>query len=166
MLTIKRVPTVVSLHQEDSENQGCGKECLGSCCITGQDCITVIFLWISAYKLESLTGSSLPLFSFARRYAIKPQRIRSFGDLHSVPEVFAISDSSSDSEDDPKSALDSILTSEVRSSFSRTWCFQNWLQAFFFQWEDRMERGLFRYDVTACMTKVKMTWSLLVCLDY
>jgi hypothetical protein len=30
----------------------------------------------------------------------------------------------------------------------------NGFSPFLFQWEDRMQRGLFRYDVTACETKV------------
>lgn len=111
MLTIRRVPTVVSLQQEDADPKGCGKDCLGACCIA---------------------GSSMPLYNFARRYVIKPKRIRSFGDLSSVPDSFGSSDSSSDSDEMSKSFFDSLLTA---------------------QWEDRMERGLFRYDVTACATK-------------
>lgn len=34
MLTIKRVPTVVSNYQEEaSESLGCGRNCLGHCCL-------------------------------------------------------------------------------------------------------------------------------------
>ncbi|XP_077253184.1 GDP-L-galactose phosphorylase 1-like [Tasmannia lanceolata] len=33
MLTIKRVPTVVSNYQEDEETLGCGRNCLGKCCL-------------------------------------------------------------------------------------------------------------------------------------
>ena len=39
-LTIKRVPTVLSNYQEEdgnlaSENLGCGRNCLGKCCLLG-----------------------------------------------------------------------------------------------------------------------------------
>lgn len=45
-LTIKRVPTVLSNYQEEdggsaSENIGCGRNCLGKCCLLG------IFLFAS-----------------------------------------------------------------------------------------------------------------------
>eukprot|EP00897_Mesotaenium_endlicherianum_P006530 jgi/Mesen1/5905/ME000030S05168 len=115
MLTIKRVPSLISMNQIN--NTACGRDCLGACCIP---------------------GSKLPLYSFARRYSIKPKRVRSFGDLHTVPDMFdsganAISDGSSDSSEPEKSFLDALLLA---------------------QWEERMERGLFRYDVTACATKV------------
>lgn len=35
MLTIKRVPTVVSNFQEAAEALGCGRNCLGKCCLPG-----------------------------------------------------------------------------------------------------------------------------------
>eukprot|EP00271_Cylindrocystis_brebissonii_P018266 TRINITY_DN509_c0_g1_i3.p1 TRINITY_DN509_c0_g1~~TRINITY_DN509_c0_g1_i3.p1 ORF type:complete len:477 (-),score=91.16 TRINITY_DN509_c0_g1_i3:1215-2645(-) len=116
MLTIRRVPTVMSLNEEGMP--GCGKECLGACC---------------------MSGTKLALYSFARRYSIKPKRVRSFGDLHTVPDLYdavissGSSDGASDCDLDDKSLLDTLLLAE---------------------WEDRMERGLFRYDVTACQTKV------------
>ncbi|OVA01732.1 hypothetical protein BVC80_9071g63 [Macleaya cordata] len=93
MLTIKRVPTVVSNYQEDvaPENVGCGRNCLGKCC---------------------LPVSKLPLYSFKR-------------------DEF---DSVEGGEEDPQiSFFDTLVLGE---------------------WEDRMSRGLFRYDVTLCETKV------------
>lgn len=36
-LTIKRVPTVVSNYQEDGEQLGCGRNCLGKCCLLGMN---------------------------------------------------------------------------------------------------------------------------------
>ena len=56
-------------------------------------------------------GAQLPLYSFARRYAIKPKRIRSFGDVRTVPDT-GMGGESSDSEDD-KSFLDQLLLAEV-----------------------------------------------------
>jgi hypothetical protein len=35
MLTIKRVATLVSINQELEQAAGCGKDCLGSCCMPG-----------------------------------------------------------------------------------------------------------------------------------
>lgn len=82
MLTIKRVPTVVSNYQEDG---GCGRNCLGKCC---------------------LPVSKLPLYAFS-----------STGKGEASPDFF----------------LNTLLLG---------------------QWEDRVSKGLFRYDVTACETKV------------
>ncbi|KAJ4751775.1 GDP-D-glucose phosphorylase 1 [Rhynchospora pubera] len=86
MLTIKRVPTVVSNYQEEgsAEPIGCGRNCLGRCC---------------------LHVSKLPLYGF------------------------------SSNANSPKS---DVFLSQILLA----------------QWEERMERGLFRYDVTACETKV------------
>ncbi|XP_058107899.1 GDP-L-galactose phosphorylase 2-like isoform X1 [Magnolia sinica] len=95
MLTIKRVPTVVSNYQEETpEAVGCGRKCLGKCC---------------------LPVSTLPLYVF--------KRDRKATDVGST----------SVSEDSPISFLNTLLLG---------------------QWEDRMSRGLFRYDVTSCETKV------------
>ncbi|MCL7027535.1 hypothetical protein MKW94_014757 [Papaver nudicaule] len=91
MLTIKRVPTVVSNYQEDvsaAETVGCGRNCLGKCC---------------------LPVSKLPLYAF---------KGDGKGGEGEEPEV---------------SFFDTLILG---------------------QWEDRMSRGLFRYDVTLCETKV------------
>lgn len=86
MLTIKRVPTVVSNYQEEGLDEpiGCGRNCLGKCC---------------------LQVSKLPLYVFSS---------------------------------DPNSPKSDVFLSQILLA----------------QWEERMERGLFRYDVTACETKV------------
>uniref|UniRef100_A0A0D9XXL2 GDP-D-glucose phosphorylase 1 n=1 Tax=Leersia perrieri TaxID=77586 RepID=A0A0D9XXL2_9ORYZ len=93
-LTIKRVPTVVSNYQEDSAGDrprgGCGRNCLGDCC---------------------LPDSKLPLYAF-KASPKKP------------------------------SSQEDAANNEV---------FVNLLLGL---WEERMARGLFRYDVTACETKV------------
>ncbi|KAG2244833.1 hypothetical protein Bca52824_093305 [Brassica carinata] len=91
MLKIKRVPTVVSNYQKDESADdsvvGCGRNCLGACCIN---------------------GARLPL------YACK--KLEKSGD-----------------GEKPVAFLESLVLGE---------------------WEDRFQRGLFRYDVTACETKV------------
>ncbi|KAF3782972.1 GDP-L-galactose phosphorylase 2 [Nymphaea thermarum] len=95
MLTIKRVPTVVSNYQEDSEDvAGCGRKCLGKCC---------------------LPVSKLPL------YAFKPRENNTAGNKNER------------------------TISDTEFSFN---------PLLLGQWEERMSRGLFRYDVTACETKV------------
>ncbi|GFQ08831.1 gdp-l-galactose phosphorylase 2 [Phtheirospermum japonicum] len=95
MLTIKRVPTVVSNHQEKgssddlkAKSQCCGRNCLGKCC---------------------LPVSKLPLYAFNNTHG------------------------SCDGLCSPMSFLNNLLLE---------------------QWEDRMSRGLFRYGVTSCETKV------------
>lgn len=95
MLTIKRVPTVLSNYQDDDAGAGggCGRNCLGSCC---------------------LPVSKLPLYAFKSQEGLPV--------------------SPSTQEDLP---ADFFLNTLLLG-----------------QWEDRMNRGLFRYDVTACETKV------------
>ncbi|XP_058095110.1 GDP-L-galactose phosphorylase 2-like [Magnolia sinica] len=93
MLSIKRVATMVSNHQneeEEEEGGGCGRNCLGKCC---------------------LHGAKLPLYTFRKTDTEK--------DL--------------DGEDQEPHLLETLLLGE---------------------WEDRMRKGLFRYDVTSCETKV------------
>ncbi|CAL5202234.1 unnamed protein product [Lathyrus oleraceus] len=97
MLSIKRVPTVVSNYQkyEDDAVSGCGRNCLKSCCIQ---------------------EAKLPLYGFKRSGKVEGEDL----------------------------AL--LACSEGRVAFLDL--------IILGQWEDRMQRGLFRYDVTACETKV------------
>ncbi|XP_023524925.1 GDP-L-galactose phosphorylase 1-like [Cucurbita pepo subsp. pepo] len=102
MLSIKRVPTVVSNYQKDeaeevSRRGGCGRNCLNKCCIE---------------------GAKIPLYAFKELNKIACSKGLCCQYENSVP---------------PVAFLDSLLLGE---------------------WEDRMQRGLFRYDVTACETKV------------
>uniref|UniRef100_A0A1D1Y3B8 GDP-D-glucose phosphorylase 1 n=1 Tax=Anthurium amnicola TaxID=1678845 RepID=A0A1D1Y3B8_9ARAE len=98
MLTIKRVPTVVSNFQDVAESIGCGRNCLGKCC---------------------LPVSKLPLYAFKR----EGKEDSAKGNSNVAPS----------DEDPPIDFLNTLVLG---------------------QWEDRMNRGLFRYDVTACETKV------------
>lgn len=107
MLTIKRIPTIVSIYQDAEEQPGCGRNCLGRCCIP---------------------GANLPVYTFCRKHPLKEETSIAGG----IPSG-CISDSSSDSDGEDSSFLDSLLLA---------------------QWEERLTRGLFRYDVTACETKV------------
>uniref|UniRef100_A0A7C9ABC0 GDP-D-glucose phosphorylase 1 n=1 Tax=Opuntia streptacantha TaxID=393608 RepID=A0A7C9ABC0_OPUST len=100
-LTIKRVPTVLSNYQEEdgnlaSENLGCGRNCLGKCC---------------------LLVSRLPLYCYKKDDQDVEENGSAYPANHKPPIYF----------------LHDLLLG---------------------QWEDRMRRGLFRYDVTLCETKV------------
>lgn len=101
MLSIKRVPTVVSNYQSDvpddsiTKSQGCGRNCLGQCC---------------------LPVSCLPVFAF------KNDEERG----HAAKEYTSY-------EESEVSFLSDLLLG---------------------QWEERMSKGLFQYDVTACETKI------------
>ncbi|CAK9165500.1 unnamed protein product [Ilex paraguariensis] len=102
MLSIKRVPTIVSNYQKEEAEEGarqgggCGRNCLRNCC---------------------LPGAKLPLYAFKRLN----KNINEKGLLDY------------EKKEPPVAFLDSLLLGE---------------------WEDRVQRGLFRYDVTACETKV------------
>ncbi|KAG6394327.1 hypothetical protein SASPL_144911 [Salvia splendens] len=103
-LTIKRVATVVSNYQENASTddlesmaQGCGRNCLGSCC---------------------LPVSKLPLYAF---------------NTDAEEQGHDKVDASCDGKSPEKSYLNNLLLG---------------------QWENRMTRGIFRYDVTSCETKV------------
>ena len=70
-----------------------------------------------------MPGAKLPLYSFPRRYAIKPKRVRSFGDLHAVPDLYenaAAGDGSSDEEQE-KSFLDALLLAQVGNDPRSAW---------------------------------------------
>ncbi|KAL3719491.1 hypothetical protein ACJRO7_004455 [Eucalyptus globulus] len=106
MLTIKRVATVVSNYQEEGgekdhaavavegEAKGCGRNCLGKCC---------------------LPASDFPLYTF-----------KVAGEDCAEESIF--------------------YQKPPETSFL--------LNLLLGQWENRMNRGLFRYDVTTCKTKV------------
>ncbi|GLU10680.1 hypothetical protein SLE2022_274660 [Rubroshorea leprosula] len=98
MLTIKRVPTVLSNYQEDNSERaeaGCGRNCLGKCC---------------------LPVSNLSLYTFKKNQ-----------------------------EGSCEDGVVNAFKEQSQPSF---------LKLLLEQWEDRMSRGLFRYDVTSCETKI------------
>jgi len=81
-------------------------------------------------------GHFMALYRFAPSIAPTRRILPSSYDLQRVPDVDDVSHDDGDDfieEGEERSFLDSLLLA---------------------QWEDRMERGLFRYDVTSCETKV------------
>mmetsp|Transcript_32385 Transcript_32385/g.91756 ORF Transcript_32385/g.91756 Transcript_32385/m.91756 type:complete len:450 (-) Transcript_32385:123-1472(-) len=144
-LYVTRVPTVLSLNQWDGESPAFDEKSLQ--------------LLTPDAAVVDVTGSYLPTYNCASGTVIQSKRIRSFGDLLSVPDVDAFvradltgSDTSGSSDEDGspsilgevpdlvyspvsglcRSALDGILTTE---------------------WDKRQEQGLFRYDVARCESK-------------
>ncbi|XP_057522801.1 GDP-L-galactose phosphorylase 2-like [Amaranthus tricolor] len=99
-LTIKRVPTVLSNYQEEDggagENFGCGRNCLGKCC---------------------LLVSKLPLYTY-------------------------------------KNEDEDMIENDTTYSVDQTPGISFLYDLLLGQWEDRMRRGFFRYDVTQCETKI------------
>lgn len=61
-----------------------------------------------------LAGATIPLYTYARRYCSKPKRTRSFGDLHTVPDIDAPSSGSDSDNEQEKSFLDQLLVAQVR----------------------------------------------------
>lgn len=94
MLTIKRIPTIVSIYQDSVVRPGCGRNCLGTCCIP---------------------GAKLPVYAFCGDF----EQEKGSDTDSEVPEGNLF--------------LDAVILA---------------------QWEERLARGLFRYDVTTCETKV------------
>ncbi|KAK3238892.1 Phosphate metabolism transcription protein [Cymbomonas tetramitiformis] len=122
MLTITRVPTVLSLNQLDSPEKDAKKADKGN-----------FGLKDIVLNEEGLADARLPLYYFlCRKTSFLSKKVRSFGDLQTVPDIDQDS-SSGDESDQPRSLFDHTLLAE---------------------WENKFEEGLFRYDVTACQTKV------------
>ncbi|KAK9844518.1 hypothetical protein WJX74_003514 [Apatococcus lobatus] len=132
-LFVSRVPTVYSLQQLEEEYATPEKGALSH----------------PLKPVGDLTSSLLPrLACLSRTSAVPSKRIRSFGDLQAIvpdsDEERSLTDFSDEDGVVPQnpplfgfgegsSLLDTVLLAE---------------------WEDRAEQGLFRYDVTACPTKV------------
>jgi len=126
MLTITRVPTVMLLEQmSQSTDDLKAVEAYGASKLMNS---------------ESLPGAIMPLYKCAQRSPLAlRKRVRSFGDLQSVPDILDYNstdsaDSSSDEDSmNSKSLFDMILLA---------------------QWDKMSTEGMFRYDVTECSTKV------------
>ena len=128
-LTIEKIPTLYSLAQLDENDE------------------TNEFVEKTPdMPIRKLEGCNLPLYRFPKKTGFLGKKIRSFGRLEdfSVPDMDnessgsvaenpdeECSDSSSAQTVPQRSILDGLIISE---------------------WEDRADKGLFRYDVTACPT--------------
>mmetsp|Transcript_21069 Transcript_21069/g.66770 ORF Transcript_21069/g.66770 Transcript_21069/m.66770 type:complete len:473 (+) Transcript_21069:339-1757(+) len=134
VLMLKRVPTLISLSQEEADSTE------ASATLAARQAAAAPAAKISACGQP---GVKVPVLRFYASNALANRRVRSFGafgDDQRVPDV-EDNDSGSDSresgEDDgtvlSKSSFDMITLAS---------------------WEEKAEQGLFRYDVTACPTKV------------
>mmetsp|Transcript_29651 Transcript_29651/g.40944 ORF Transcript_29651/g.40944 Transcript_29651/m.40944 type:complete len:419 (+) Transcript_29651:582-1838(+) len=123
---IKHVSTILSMEQLKDEQE--------DTTVPVQSLPKVALL--NATHLEDAT---IPLFRSPNGGSqVDMTKVRSFGSLYDLvePDVVDIGSSSPDSSESDecgKSLFDTVLLAE---------------------WEDRFEKGLFRYDVTACATKV------------
>lgn len=139
MLTMGRVPTVISLHQDDD---------------TVDKLLTVKPLEPKKGSISATCakgGPNFAAFGFSVREEVPKQmrKTRSFGEVGDacVPEM-GNGDSSPGSADDSSESSDGAFSS--KSLFDKS-LFDNTLLS---QWEDRNRRGLFRYDVNDCETRV------------
>ena len=87
-------------------------------------------------------GSYLPQVCISISRAFSTKRIRSFGDLQTLSNEDPESIVSSSSDDEGVLIPTEVATSSLLDTVLLA------------EWEDRFEQGLFRYDVTACATKV------------
>lgn len=69
MLSIKRVPTVVSNYQKEETGEaaagGCGRNCLKSCCIQGARLPLYAFK-----KVDKVCGNELPLLGCKEQHPV------------------------------------------------------------------------------------------------
>lgn len=125
---LRKVPTVLSMRQLDEEFESQSKSCGDS-------------------PVSKCVGCKLPAYYFATNAQAKLQRVVSVESFPTVPDLDdpSLNDTPSEDEEgffgskvelgivEQNSVLDSVLLA---------------------LWEDCAEHGLFRYDVTACPTKV------------
>ena len=128
-LTIKKVPTVLSIHQMDEEEDPKFAGAVRRCCRAGKKLPTLTF------APESATDSRLM------------KKVRSFGSFDDlrVPDIDGYSNEETGSYNSDSDSFSGGGYVQDVSPFDRI------LLA---AWEDRFAAGLFRYDVTACKTKV------------
>lgn len=146
VLVLKRTPTVYSLSQLGEGESAGTYESERPSELTG--------VAAPLCPVSQIRSSHLPLYSFPSPDGFSSKRIRSFGDLmDSAPAVPDMEDpllrGSSDEEYNPmEGSSDSGSSAQVVPQRS---ILDSLLLA---EWEDRAEQGLFRYDVTACPTRV------------
>ena len=74
-----------------------------------------------------------------------------------------VEDSGEKAREPPVAFLESLVLGEVKRDSVLSFCCLNeyqFISVLVFKWEDRYQRGLFRYDLTACVTKVHFFSSL------
>ena len=152
-LTIKKVPTVVSIHQLDDDADACEIDPKAN--LVSRVCAP---------------GSTLPTLNYApKRAAIKAmKKVRSFGSFDDlrVPDLASERDTASEGSFDasggafaraPASENESENESDGDTGSTGGGYVQDvspFDRILLSAWEDRFAAGLFRYDVTAVKTKV------------
>ncbi|KAI7837290.1 hypothetical protein COHA_008904 [Chlorella ohadii] len=149
-LTLTRTPTIYSLNQLDADEPGCPLAAPAKGVLSTPD---------KAVRELAGGASLLPLYTFPSADGFASKKVRSFGSFQdlaaaggsgpAVPDV--------DEEGGLLGASDDDSLSQDGSSDSGTQVVpqRSVLDALLLgEWEDRAEAGLFRYDVTACPTKL------------
>ncbi|KAK9810352.1 hypothetical protein WJX72_009291 [[Myrmecia] bisecta] len=130
---VSRVPSVYSLQQLEEDSLFPRKGVLSA----------------PEKPVSELAGSLLPKLSFAARTGYKSKRVRSFGDLQRVPDIDDYSwPSVSSDEESSEGTVPSLAAQPAEAGISLL------DMVLLAEWEDRAEQDLFRYDVTACPTKL------------
>ena len=144
-LILSRAATVYSLTQlGDSEEAAQRKQpCTG---VAAPEC-----------PVRQIRASMVPLYAFPAADGFSAKRIRSFGDLQTaVPDtddMVRTSSASSSASDEESNGIEG--SSDSGSSMAQVVPQRSLLDSLLLaEWEDRAEAGLFRYDVTACATRV------------
>lgn len=138
-LTITRRATVVSLSQLNEPEGPTGGIAIGAT-LPSPTC-----------AVRQIAGSTLPLFTFRAADGYTAKRIRSFGDLSSAELVPDVDDMYRGSSDDDAVTLSSDSGSTANQVVPQRSVLDTLMLA---EWEERAEQGLFRYDVTACPTRI------------
>lgn len=108
---------------------------------------------VSQELVREICGSLVPLYQFPTKDGLFDKRIRSFGDFQCIPS------STVPDVDEPMPLLsdeDTVLEGSSDSGSSTQVVPQRSIldNLMLAEWEDRADQGLFRYDVTACPSRV------------
>lgn len=151
-LTLTRTPTIYSLNQLDADEPGCPLATPAKGMLSTPE---------KAVR-ELAGGSLLPLYTFPSADGFASKKVRSFGSFQDLASAGGSPGSGPAVPDvDEEGALlgtsDDDSLSQDGSSDSGTQVVpqRSILDVLLLgEWEDRAEAGLFRYDVTACPTKL------------
>lgn len=134
-LMVTRVPSVYSMHQLEDEYPTKG------------------IIPTPYNPVSDIPGQLLPKISFPPILHAGNKRVRSFGNLHAhlVPDLDEAGPFLTESETDSMGDAEVPSAVPLSPSVGDSNLLDTVLLA---EWEDRVDQGLFRYDVTACPTKL------------
>lgn len=165
-LTLTRVNTVVSLTQLAGEPEVAtagGSATGGAACaerpsLAMQPSPSKGVLSTPEQAVRDLSaGTLMPLYAFPSQDVFDAKRVRSFGSFSDLAAAGASPNAPAvpDVDDSGLSDEESLDGSDSGASATQVVPQRSVLDALLLgEWEDRAEAGLFRYDVTACPTKL------------